>query len=54
LDRRAHHPPGAARAKQRPAADAFLLLRQDKEAHRTPAVAIQQFVYCYCRKSQCD
>lgn len=29
----------------------FTLLRHEKEAHRTPAGVVQQFVYCYCRKS---
>jgi len=31
--------------------DAFTLLRHRKESHRTPAGAVQQFVYCYCRKA---
>lgn len=30
---------------------AFVLLHHEKEAHRTPAGAIQQFTYCYCRKA---
>lgn len=30
--------------------DAFLLVQHEKEAHQTPVGAIQQFVYCYCRK----
>ncbi|MGO8754684.1 MAG: class I SAM-dependent methyltransferase [Gallionellaceae bacterium] len=30
--------------------DAFLLVEHEKEAHHTPSGAIQQFVYCYCRK----
>lgn len=29
----------------------FVLLRHEKEAHRTPAGGVQKFVYCYCRKS---
>lgn len=29
----------------------FTLLRHEKEAHRTPMGTVQQFVYCYCRKS---
>jgi SAM-dependent methyltransferase len=28
----------------------FLLLGHEKEAHRTPSGAVQQFVYCYCRR----
>jgi SAM-dependent methyltransferase len=28
----------------------FSLLRHEKEAHHTPSGALQQFVYCYCRK----
>jgi ubiquinone/menaquinone biosynthesis C-methylase UbiE len=31
--------------------DAFLLVKHEKEAHRTPSGEIQQFVYCYCRKA---
>jgi 2-polyprenyl-3-methyl-5-hydroxy-6-metoxy-1,4-benzoquinol methylase len=30
--------------------EAFTLLRSEKEAHHTPSGAVQQFVYCYCRK----
>lgn len=30
--------------------DAFLLVDQQKETHHTPSGAVQQFVYCYCRK----
>ena len=30
--------------------DAFLLVGHEKEAHHTPVGAVQQFVYCYCRK----
>ena len=30
--------------------DAFLLAGHEKEAHHTPVGAVQQFVYCYCRK----
>jgi len=30
--------------------DSFLLVGHEKEAHHTPAGAVQQFVYCYCRK----
>lgn len=33
--------------------DAFLLVEHDKEAHHTPSGSVQQFVYCYCRKSNC-
>ena len=33
--------------------DAFTLLRHQKEAHHTPAGAVQQFVYCYCRRADC-
>jgi 2-polyprenyl-3-methyl-5-hydroxy-6-metoxy-1,4-benzoquinol methylase len=29
----------------------FTLLRHEQEEHRTPAGAVQKFVYCYCRKS---
>jgi ubiquinone/menaquinone biosynthesis C-methylase UbiE len=28
---------------------AFALLRQEREAHHTPAGAVQKFIYCYCR-----
>jgi ubiquinone/menaquinone biosynthesis C-methylase UbiE len=31
--------------------DAFLLVKHEKEAHHTPSGSVQQFVYCYCRKS---
>ena len=27
----------------------FLLVEHAKEEHRTPAGAVQKFVYCYCR-----
>lgn len=30
---------------------AFTLLRHQKEAHHTPAGKVQQFVYCYCRRT---
>jgi SAM-dependent methyltransferase len=30
--------------------DAFTLIAHEREAHRTPAGAIQRFVYCLCRK----
>ncbi len=30
--------------------DAFQLVEHAREAHHTPAGAIQQFIYCYCRK----
>jgi SAM-dependent methyltransferase len=30
--------------------NAFLLVEHEKEAHHTPSGAVQQFVYCYCRK----
>lgn len=33
--------------------DAFLLVGHEKEAHHTPSGAVQQFVYCYCRKADC-
>lgn len=33
--------------------DAFLLVEHEKEAHHTPVGAVQQFVYCYCRKAAC-
>lgn len=32
----------------------FQLLRHEREAHQTPAGAVQQFVYCYCRKATDD
>ncbi len=31
--------------------EAFLLVGHEKEAHRTPSGTVQQFVYCYCRKT---
>lgn len=31
--------------------DAFILEGHEKEAHQTPGGAVQQFVYCYCRKA---
>lgn len=31
--------------------EAFTLLRHEKEAHHTPSGTVQQFVYCYCRKT---
>ena len=31
--------------------EAFTLLQHRKEAHHTPAGAVQQFIYCYCRRS---
>ena len=31
--------------------DDFLLIKHEKEAHHTPLGTVQQFVYCYCRKS---
>ena len=31
--------------------EAFTLLQHRKEEHHTPAGALQQFVYCYCRRS---
>jgi ubiquinone/menaquinone biosynthesis C-methylase UbiE len=31
--------------------EAFALVHHEKEAHRTPSGTVQQFVYCYCRKS---
>ena len=31
--------------------DHFVLLRHDKEQHPTPFGTVQQFVYCYCRKT---
>jgi 2-polyprenyl-3-methyl-5-hydroxy-6-metoxy-1,4-benzoquinol methylase len=30
--------------------DAFQLLKHQKEEHHTPSGAVQQFVYCYCRR----
>lgn len=30
---------------------AFTLLQHRKETHHTPAGAVQQFVYCYCRRA---
>jgi len=30
--------------------DSFVLVEHEKEAHQTPSGAVQQFVYCYCRK----
>lgn len=30
--------------------EAFQLVEHKKEAHHTPSGAVQQFVYCYCRK----
>ena len=31
--------------------EAFTLLQHRKETHHTPAGAVQQFVYCYCRRA---
>jgi ubiquinone/menaquinone biosynthesis C-methylase UbiE len=31
--------------------EAFTLLKHEKEAHHTPSGKVQQFVYCYCRRS---
>lgn len=31
--------------------DAFLLVEHEREAHHTPFGTVQQFVYCYCRKT---
>jgi hypothetical protein len=31
--------------------DAFQLLDHRKEEHHTPSGAVQQFVYCYCRRA---
>ena len=31
--------------------DPFTLLHHEKEAHHTPSGTVQQFVYCYCRKT---
>lgn len=33
--------------------EAFRLVEHEKEAHHTPFGTVQQFVYCYCRKSNC-
>lgn len=33
--------------------EAFLLVEHEREAHHTPSGSVQQFVYCYCRKSNC-
>ena len=33
--------------------EAFQLLGHEKEAHHTPSGTVQQFIYCYCRKSNC-
>lgn len=30
--------------------EALALLKHEKESHVTPAGAVQQFIYCYCRK----
>lgn len=30
---------------------AFTLLKHQKETHSTPSGAMQQFIYCYCRRS---
>lgn len=30
---------------------AFTLLKHRKETHSTPSGAMQQFIYCYCRRS---
>ncbi len=30
--------------------EAFTLLKHRKEEHHTPSGAVQQFVYCYCRR----
>lgn len=32
--------------------EAFLLVEHQREVHRTPSGTAQQFIYCYCRKSQ--
>jgi hypothetical protein len=29
----------------------FELLKHEREEHHTPFGAVQQFVYCYCRKA---
>jgi hypothetical protein len=31
----------------------FLLLRHEQESHHTPRGALQQFVYCFCRRLDC-
>lgn len=31
--------------------ESFALLRHRKEAHHTPSGTVQQFVYCYCRRT---
>lgn len=31
--------------------DSFTLLKHQKEAHQTPFGTVQQFIYCYCRRS---
>jgi ubiquinone/menaquinone biosynthesis C-methylase UbiE len=31
--------------------EAFVLLQHQKEVHQTPSGATQQFVYCYCRRT---
>jgi len=31
--------------------EAFTLLKHQKEVHSTPSGAMQQFIYCYCRRS---
>lgn len=31
--------------------DAFSLVHHEREAHCTPSGSVQQFVYCYCRKT---
>lgn len=33
--------------------EAFTLLDHETETHRTPSGALQQFVYCFCRKADC-
>jgi len=32
--------------------DPFVLLRHEKEKHRTPTGNVQEFVYCYCRMNE--
>ena len=32
--------------------DEFMLVGHEQEAHHTPSGAVQQFVYCYCRKGK--
>jgi ubiquinone/menaquinone biosynthesis C-methylase UbiE len=32
--------------------EAFVLLKHQKEAHHTPSGTTQQFVYCYCRRTE--